>query len=128
MLPISGDNIPQNVKPLDPDDDQYFLLTPKSVLRATPMLFEPEQIQPSKSLNTFSAQEARRNSNPESTNFWIGVLFTKCSNATMQLLGKAISYVFLAISEKYPNDFHSTRTGNRIIPHNVLRVGLHDHL
>ena len=46
----------------------------------------------------------------------------------MQFLGKGISYNFLAISEKHPTDFHSTRNGKWFNPHIVLRVGLHDYL
>ena len=72
------------------------------MLRATPMLFKPKQVQSAVRLNTFTAQEAGINSNTELTSFWNPFLFIKQSDNTLMLLRKAISYDFLATSEQHP--------------------------
>ena len=56
--PTSCKIIPQNAMPLDPDNDVHFVLTNKTVLRATLTAFEPTQLQSALSPNTFTAQEA----------------------------------------------------------------------
>ena len=86
------------------------------------MLFEPEQVQSAKHPNTFNAQETRTYSNAELTLFWIRVLFTKQSNKTLKLSGKAKSYDFLATSGKYPNNFYPTPKWNRLNLYKVLKV------
>ena len=48
--PLTCDNIPQNVVALDLDFDEQYVLTPKLVLRDTPLLFEPKQTPSAKSL------------------------------------------------------------------------------
>ena len=78
--PVSCDTNPQNVIAIDLDTDEDYVLTPKPVLRATPMLFEPKQTQSANSPNTFTAQEAVFYSNADFTNFWNRVLFTKHSD------------------------------------------------
>ena len=124
--PISCDNNPQNVIALDPDLDEHYVLTPKPVLRANPKLFKPNQIQTAISPNTFTAQDAGIYSNAELTNFWNRVLFTKHSDTTLKLLGKAISYDFLASSAMHPENYRSSRKGDN--PYGVLRIGLHDQI
>ena len=49
---IPCENNPQNVIALDPDTDQYFVLTPQPIQKDPPQLFEPTQIQTSISPNT----------------------------------------------------------------------------
>ena len=55
---IPCENNPQNVISLDPDTDQYYVLTPQPIKKDPPLLFEPTQIQTAISPNTFTAQEA----------------------------------------------------------------------
>ena len=64
-------------------------------------------------------------SNAELDQFWNRILFSKHSDSTLQLLGKALSYSF--ISSNNPNyDADSPQdSGN---PYNTLRIGLHDKL
>ena len=125
---ISCDKNPQIIKTLDPASDVHFALTTRPVLRATPTLFETNQFQPATNLNTFTAQKAGNCSNAESTDFRNRVLFTKHSDTTLKLLGKALSYDFLATAEQHPTDSDSSPYRNRFNHFNVLRVGLHDHL
>ena len=75
--------------------------------------------------NTFTAQDAGIYSNAELDQFWNRILFSKHSDSTPQLLGKALSYSF--ISSNTPDyDANSPHdTGN---PYNKLRIGLHDKL
>ena len=88
---VPCENIPQNVISLDPDTDQYYVLTPQPIKKDPPLLFEPTQIQTAISPNTFTAQDAGINSQKELKHFWNQFLFTKHSDNTLQLLGKAIS-------------------------------------
>ena len=92
----SCDNNPQNVFVLHLDKDEHYLLTRKPALRATPMPFKPKQLQSAISSITFTAPEAGSYSNAEITNFWNSVLFTKHSDITLKLLGKAFSIDFSA--------------------------------
>ena len=89
---IYCDNNPQNIIALDFDKDEHYVLTLRLVLRASPTLFEPEQVQSATSPNAFTAQGAGIISNAEVTNFWNNVLFTKHSETTVKLLEKAVSY------------------------------------
>ena len=57
--------------------------------------------------NSLTAQEAGTYSNTELTNLWNSVLFTKHSDTTLKLLGKAISFDFLATCKQHPTDFYS---------------------
>ena len=105
--PLSSDNNTQNVRALDICTDEHYLRILKPVLRATLMLFETKQIQPAISPNIFTVQEAGNYSNGELTKFWNRASLTKHSDTTLKLLGKAISYNFLATSEQHPTDFYS---------------------
>ena len=81
---------------LDPDTDQYYVLTPQPIKKDPPLLFEPTQVQTSISPNTFTAH----------------------SDNTLQLLGKTISYEFMSkkqSSELLPEN-----------PYRSLRIGLLD--
>ena len=122
--PISCNNNPQQVIALDPDNDEQYVRTPKPVLRATPTLFEPKQVQSAIGPYTFTAQEIRSYSNVRLAILWNRILITKHSDTTMKLLGKAISFDFLATSEKHPTDLFSTPCRKRLF----RGVGLHDHL
>ena len=126
--PTSFDNNPQKVIALCLDTDEHYLLTPKFVLRVTPMMFQPKQVQSAINPITFTAQEAEIYSKAEITNFWNLVFFTKHSDTTLKLMGKAVSYDFSATSEQHQSDFYSI--SNRILlnPQNILRFRLHDHL
>ena len=86
--PISCENKPQSVKALDIDNYEHYVLIPKPILRATPMLFEPKEVQPTKSPNTFPAQGAEISSNAELPTFWNHVPFTKHSDSTPRFLKK----------------------------------------
>ena len=125
--PITCDNNPRNVIELDPDsDDQdFYILGPEPIKRKPPIMFTPSQIKTTIRPNTFTAQDAGKYSNAELDQFWNRILFSKHSDSTLQLLGKALSYSF--ISSNTPDyDANSPHdTGN---PYNTLRIGLHDKL
>ena len=116
---IPCENNPQNVISLDPDTDQYYVLTPQPIKKDPPLLFEPTQIQTAISPNTFNAQDAGIYSQKELKHFWNRVLFTKHSDNTLQLLGKAISYEFM--NQQSASSFPDN-------PHRSLRIGLHDYM
>ena len=88
-------------------------------------MFTPSQIKTTIRPNTFTAQDAGIYSNAELDQFWNRILFSKHSDSTLQLLGKALSYSF--VSSNTPNyDADSPQdSGN---PYNTLRIGLHDKL
>ena len=125
--PITCDNNPRNFIELDPDsDDQdFYILGPEPIKRKPPLMFTPSQIKTTIRPNTFTAQDAGIYSNAELDQFWNRILFSKHSDSTLQLLGKALSYSF--ISSNTPNyDADSPQdSGN---PYNTLRIGLHDKL
>ena len=125
---ILCDNIPQNLKALDFDNEEHYVLTPKPVLRATPTLFEPKQIQYATNSNTFTAQEAGIRSIAELTKFWNGVFFAQHSYTILKFLGKAIHFDCLAASKKHPSDFYSPPNRNQFNLDNASRFGLRDHL
>ena len=88
-------------------------------------MFTPSQIKTTIRRNTFTAQDAGIYSNAELDQFWNRISFSKHSDSTLQLLGKALSYSF--ISSNTPNyDANSPQdSGN---PYNTIRIGLHDKL
>ena len=88
-------------------------------------MFTPSQLKTTIRPNTFTALDAGLYSNAELDQFWNRILFSKHSDSTLQLLGKALSYSF--ISSNTPDyDANSPHdTGN---PYNTLRIGLHDKL
>ena len=123
--PITCDNNPNNIIELDPDsDDQdFYILGPEPIKRKPPLMFTPSQIKTTIRPNTFTAQDAGIYSNAELNQFWNRILFSKHSDTTLQLLGKALSYSF--ISSNTPDYDANEPHGN---PYNTLRIGLHDRL
>ena len=125
--PITCDNNPRNIIELDPDsDDQdFYILGPEPIKRKPPLKFTPSQIKTTIRPNTFTAHDAGIYSNAELDQFWNRILFSRHSDSTLQLLGKALSNSF--ISSNTPNyDADSPQdSGN---PYNTLRIRLHDKL
>ena len=121
--PITCDNNPRNIIELDPDsgDQDCYMLGPQPIKLKPP----PSQIKTTIRPNAFTAQDAGIYSNAEFNQLWNRILFSKHSDSTLQLLGKALSYSF--ISSNTPNyDADSPQdSGN---PYNTLRIGLHDKL
>ena len=125
--PITCDNKPRNVIELDPesDDQDFYILGPEPIKRKPPLMFTPSQIKTKIRPNTFTAQDAGIYSNAELDQFWNRILFSKHSDSTLQLLGKALSYSFNS-SNTPDYDANSPHgTGNA---YNTLRIGLHDKL
>ena len=86
-------------------------------------MFTPSQIKTTIRPNTFTVQHAGKFSNAELDQLWNRILFSKHSDSTLQILGKALSYSF--ISSITPNfDANSPREN----AYNTLRIGLHDEL
>ena len=85
-------------------------------------MFTPSQIKTIRP-DTFTAQDAGIYSNAELDQFWNRILFSKHSDSTLQLLGKALSYSFIS-SNTHDYDADSPH-GN---PYNTLRIGLLDRL
>ena len=112
--PITSDSNPRNIIELDPDsDDQdFYILRP-----------EPSQIKTTIRPNNFTAQDAVIYSNAELDQFWKRLIFSKHSDSTLHLLGKALSYSF--ISSNTP-DYHAYSPHDN--QYNTLRIGLHDKL
>ena len=102
---------------LDPHTAQYHILTPQPIEKDPPKSFEPTQVQTAISPNTFAPQGASIYSQKELKHFWNHVLFTKHSDNTLQLLGKAIIYEFMS---KQSSEFFSNN------PYKSLRTGLRD--
>ena len=96
--PITCDNNPRNIIELDPDsDDQdFYILAPESIKHKPPLMFTPSQIKTTIRPNTFTAQDAGIYSNAEPDQFRNRNLFSKHSDSTLQLLGKALSYSFIS--------------------------------
>ena len=88
-------------------------------------MFTPSQIKTTIRPNTFTAQDAGIYANAELDQFWNRILFSKHSDSTLQLLGKALSYSF--ISSNTPNYDAGSPQDSRN-PYNTLRIGLHDKL
>ena len=86
-------------------------------------MFTPSQIKTTIRPNTFTAQDAGIYSNAELDQFWNRILFSKHSDSTLQLLGKALCYSF--ISSNTPNyDANSPQDSGNL--YNTLRIGLHN--
>ena len=120
---IECGNNPQNFIELDlvTDDGDFYVLTPDPLKREAPQMFTPTQIKTTITPKTFTAQHAGIYSNAELVQFWNRVLFAKHSDATLQLLGKSLSYDFITMHNEQPS-----HTGSN--PYNHLRIGIHDHL
>ena len=120
---ITCDNNPRNIIEKDPDsDDQdFYILGPEPIKRKPQLMFTPSQIKTTIRTNTFTAQDAGIYSNAELDQFWSRILFSKHSDSTLQLIGKALSYYF--ISSNTPECDANSSDDN---PYKTLRIGLHD--
>ena len=87
-------------------------------------MFTPNQIKTTIPPSAFTAQDAGIYSNAETDQLWNGILFSKHSDTTLQLLGKALSCSFISSNTPDYSDAHIPRTN----PYNILRTGLHDKL
>ena len=131
--PITFDNNPRNFIELDPDsDDQdFYILGPEPIKRKPPLMFTPSQIKTTIRPNTFTAQDAGKYSNADFDQFWNRILFSKQSDSTIQLLGKALSYSFI-LSISYSFILSNTPDYDANSPHDnpykTLRIELHDKL
>ena len=112
---IPCENNPQNVISLDADTDQYYVLTSqpikKTLLYSLNLLKYKPLLAQTPSLLKMLVFTLKKNSN-----IWNRVLFTKHSDNTLQLLGKAMSYEFMSkqSSELLPdNPYRSLRIGLR---------------
>ena len=123
--PTTCDNNPKDIIELDPDsDDQdFYILGPESIQRKSPLMFTSSQIKTTIHTNTFTAQDAGIYSNAELDQFWNRILFSKHSDSTLQLFGKALRYSFT--SSNTP-DYDANLPHDN--PYNTLRIGLHDKL
>ena len=121
--PIACDNNPRNIIELDlnSDDQNVYILGPEPIKRKPPLLFTPSQIKTTIRPNIFTAHDAGICSNAALDHFRNRILFSKPSDSTLQLLGKALSYSF--ISSNTPGYDTNSPHEN---PHNTLRIGLHD--
>ena len=115
--PITFDINPRNII------EYFYILGPEPIKRKPPLMFTPSQSKTTIRPNTFTAQDAGIYSNAELDQFWIRILFSKHSDSTLQLLGKALSYSF--ISSNTPDYDANSPHGN---PYNTLRIGLHNKL
>ena len=86
-------------------------------------MFTPSQIKTTIRPNTFTDQDGGIFSNAELDHFWNRLLFSKHSDSTLQLLGKALSYSFIS-----SNTSHYDANSPHENPYNTLRIGLHDKL
>ena len=123
--PITCDNNPRNIIELYPDSDEqgFYIFGREPIKRKPPLMFTPTQIKTTIRPNTFTAQDAGIYSNAELDQFWNRILFSKHSDSTLQLLGKALSYSF--ISSNTP-DYDANSPHENL--YNTLRIGLHDKL
>ena len=123
--PIACDTNPRIFIEVDPDsDDQdFYILGPEPIKRKPPLMFALSQIKSTIRPNTFAAQDPEIHSNAEIDQFWNRILFSKHSESTLQLFGKASSYSF--ISSNTPDYDVNFPHEN---PYNTLRIGLHDKL
>ena len=111
--PISFHKKPQHCIAIYLDHDENDVLTPQSVLQATPKLFEPKHFLSAISPRTFTAQEDGIYSNAELNNFWTRVFFAKQPDATLKFSEEAVSFYFLAHSIKHSTDFYSNSNRKR---------------
>ena len=112
---------------LDPDtkDQDFYILRPEPIKRKPPLMFTPNQIKTAIRPITFTAQDAGIISkNTELDQLWNRILFSKHSDKTLQLLGKALSYSFVSSNTPDYSDAHISQTN----PYNTLGIGLHDKL
>ena len=86
-------------------------------------MFTPSQIKTTRRPNTFTAQDAGIYSNPELDQFWNRNLFSKHSDSTLQLLGKALC--FSLISSNTP-DYDANSHHENL--YNTLRIDSHNKL
>ena len=86
-------------------------------------MFTPSLIKTTIHPNTFTTQDAGIYFNAELDQFWNRILFSKHSDSTLQLLGKALNYSF--ISSNAPDYDANSPHDN---PYNTLRIGLHNKL
>ena len=123
--PITCDNNPRKIFKLDPDSDdqEFYILEPESIKPKPPLMFTPSQNKTTIRPNTFTTQDAGIYSNAELDQFWNTILFSKHSDSTLQLLGKALSYSF--ISSNTPDYDANSSQDN---PYNTLRIGPHNKL
>ena len=123
--PITYDNNPRSNLDLDPDsvDQNFYNLGPEPIKRKPTIRFTPSQIKTTLRPNTFTAQDAGIYSNAELDQIWNRNLFSKHSDSTLQLLGKALRYSF--ISSNTPDYDANSPHDN---PYNTLCIGLHDKL
>ena len=87
-------------------------------------MFTPNQIKTTTRPNTFTAQDAGNYSNAELDQFRNRILFSKHSDTTLQLLGKALNYSFISSNTPDYSDTQITQTK----PYNPLCIELHDKL
>ena len=101
----------------------FNIFGPEAMKRKIPLMFTPSQIKTTIRPNTFTAQHAGIYSNAELDQIWNRILFSKQSDSTLQLLGKALGCSF--ISSNTPDYDANSPHKN---PYNILRIGLHDRL
>ena len=96
--PIACDHNPNNIIEIDPDsDDQdFYVLGPEPNKRKPPLMFTPSQIKTTIRPNTFTAHDAGIYTYAELNHFWNRIVFSKHSDTTLQLLGKALSSSFIS--------------------------------
>ena len=87
---------------LDSDDRDFYIVGPEPIKRKTPLMFTPSQIKTTIRPNTFTAQDAGIYSNAELDQLWNRILFSEHSDSTLQLLGKAFSYITVHLQAKSP--------------------------
>ena len=85
------------------------------------LMFTSCQIKTTIRPNTYTAQDAGIYSNAELDQFWNIIIFSKHSDSTLQLLGKALN--FSSISCNTPDYDANSPHDN---PYNTLRTGLYD--
>ena len=86
-------------------------------------MFTPSQIETTIRPNTFKPQDAGIYTNAELIHFWNRPIFSKHSDSTLQLLGKALRYCFISFNTP---DYNANSPHEN--PYNTLRFGLHDNL
>ena len=104
---------------MDPhsDDQGFYILRPEPIKRK-PLMFAPSQIKTTMQPNTLSVQDSGIYSNARRGQFWNRMLFSKHSDITLQLLGKAHGYSFVSASTPDYSDSYIYHTN----PYNTLRV------
>ena len=76
---------------LDPDTDQYYVLTPRPIKKDPPLLFEPTQIQTAISPNSFTAQDAGIYSQKKLKHFWNRVFLLNILTILFNFLEKLLA-------------------------------------